>query len=240
MNEAEQNLQALRTNPYPGRGIIIGMDETGKHLVQVYWIMGRSPNSRNRVFAHEAGTLWTEAADPSKVSDPSLIIYNAMREYNRHYVVTNGDQTDTIIEALQQGGDFRQALMTRTYEPDAPNFTPRISAICTLSPGGPTAELALLKKSLFGDGCDRHFFCLEQFGKGLGYFISTYIGDGSPLPAFRGEPILIPLTGDAQTVATTFWDALNPDNRVALAVKFIQIPTGLSVIHVVNRYQRIA
>jgi len=237
-HETRRNLEALKNNPYRGRGIVVGLDETGRFLVQIYWIMGRSANSRNRVFASDAGRLWTEAADPAKVADPSLIIYNAMRETKDLYVVTNGDQTDTIIEAALAGEDFRQALNTRVYEPDAPNFTPRISAVCSLSHGAPVAELAVLKKSPFGNGCDRHFFRYEQFSPGIGYCITTYLGDGNPLPSFRGEPLALPLEGDAQAIARTMWDALNAENRVSFAVKFIEIATGRSAIIVLNQYRK--
>ena len=237
--QANENLEALRKNPYPGRGLIIGLDETGRSLVQVYWIMGRSANSRNRVFESDGGRLWTTAADPSKVKDPSLIIYNAMRELAGLYIVTNGDQTDTIAQACLAGGDFRQALNTRVYEPDAPNFTPRISAICSLREGGPFAELSVLKKSAFGDGCDRHLFRIEAFGAGLGHCVTTYMGDGDPLPAFAGEPYLLPLRGDIESVARTIWEALNEENRVSLAVKFIDAGDGRSSIHVVNKYEKV-
>lgn len=239
MQEATQNLETLRANPYPGRGIVIGMDETGGYLVQVYWIMGRSENSRNRVFGAEAGHVWTEAADPSKVGDPSLIIYNAMRDLAGRYIVSNGDQTDTICEGFMTGMSIEQSLNVRAYEPDAPNYTPRISGVCTLRQGPPVAKLSVLKRSAFGDGCDRHFFRIETFGPGFGHCVTTYEGDGSPLPAFRGEPRVLPLPGDAESVATTIWDALNEDNRVSLAVKFIDIAGGLTQVHIVNKYGKV-
>jgi len=236
--EAEGNLRALRDNPYPGRGIIVGMDESGGALVQVYWIMGRSANSRNRVFESEGGHVWTAAADASKVKDPSLIIYNAMRELKGLYVVTNGDQTDTIVQAALAGASMSQALNTRRYEPDAPNFTPRISAVCSLRDGVPVSELSILKKSALGAGCDRQTFRIEQFAKGYGHCITTYAGDGDPLPSFRGEPYILPLTGDIGGVARSIWAVLNPANRVSLAVKFIDLGNGASRLHIVNQYAK--
>lgn len=236
--EARENMERLAANPYPGRGIVIGMEAQGRRLAQVYWIMGRSENSRNRVFERRGGRVWTSAADPSKVADPSLIIYNAMRELKGLYVVTNGDQTDTIVQAALAGADFRQALNTRAYEPDAPNFTPRISGVCSLREGAPLAELSVLKQSLVGPGCDRHFFRYESFAPGFGFCVTTYEGDGSPLPSFRGEPRLMPVEGDLSDVARAYWDSLNAENRVSLAVKFIDLETGVSDVAVINQYEK--
>ena len=234
--EAEANLERLRGNRYPGRGIIIGLDETGRDLVQVYWIMGRSANSRNRVFASRKGRLWTEAADPAAVEDPSLIIYNAMAECEGHFYVTNGDQTDTLVRADRAGISFLQALQTRLYEPDAPNYTPRISGFFSLRKGRPAGALSLLKRSTFGAGCDRHFFLLEELGAGMGRCITTYQGDGDPLPPFRGEPCLLPLEGDIEACAAALWEVLDGENRVSLAVKFIDRDSGRSRLHIVNKY----
>lgn len=237
MEAAAANFEALRQNPYPGRGIIVGLDESGGFLVQVYWIMGRSENSRNRVFEAEGGRLWTAAADPAKLKDPSLIIYNAMRETNGDYVVSNGDQTDTIVQGLLVGSGLRESLNTRCYEPDAPNFTPRISAHCRIS-GQPQAELSILKKSPLGAGCDRFLFRIEQFAPALGHCLCTYDGDGEPLPPFSGEPRILPLEGEIDCVGRQYWNALNQDNRVALAVKFIRISDGHSEILLINRYRK--
>ncbi len=239
MIEARDNFEELKNNPYPGRGIVCGMDPSGKYLVQVYWIMGRSGNSRNRVFEAKGGLLRTAAADPSTLADPSLIIYNAMRELSDLYVVTNGDQTDTIIQGLLAGASFGQALNTRQYEPDKPNYTPRISAICSLRDGMPVAEISILKRSAFGDGCDRQTFRYESFGPGFGHFISTYQGDGNPLPSFKGDPRVMPLEADAAAIADTYWSALNVENRVSLAVKFIEIMSGQSEITIRNQYQKV-
>jgi hypothetical protein len=237
--DAKRNFEALAANPYPGRGIVIGLDAAGKALLQIYWIMGRSENSRNRVFVADGAGLRTAPANPSKVKDPSLIIYNAMLEEGGHHVVTNGDQTDTIAGALRYGATFAGALRTREYEPDKPNFTPRISGIC--SPEGEGAwsiALALLKRSPFGEGCDRQFFEIGQLKAGFGYGVTTYSGDGDPLPAFAGEPILLPLAGDADEVADAYWAALNAANRVSLAVKSIDVETGEASIVVRNQYKQ--
>ena len=189
-------LELLKTNPYPGRGIAVGKDRV------YYFIMGRSVNSRNRIFVPTEDGIRTEAHDPAKLADPSLIIYHPVRRTEGALIVINGDQTDTIRDM----GDFRKALMTREYEPDEPNFTPRISAI--LYDGG-AFELSILKRR---DGrCLREFFCFEGCSEGKGWFISTYEGDGSPLPSFAGEPIEVAMPEPEEV-----WQALNPDNKVSL------------------------
>ena len=189
-------LELLKANPYPGRGIVVGKD------CVYYWIMGRSANSRNRVFVECEDGIRTEAHDPSKLEDPSLIIYHPVRTMGDKLVVTNGDQTDTIVEK----GDFFAGCMAREYEPDAPNFTPRISAY--IRQDG-TFELSILKHN---DGtCQRNFFCFEGIDEGCGYFISTYQGDGNPLPTFAGEPVLVSMPSPEEV-----WAALNPDNKVSL------------------------
>ncbi len=196
-------LELLKSNPYPGRGIVVGKD------CVYYWIMGRSANSRNRVFVTCDDGIRTEAHDPSKLEDPSLIIYHPVRTMGDKLVVTNGDQTDTIVEK----GDFRLGCMAREYEPDAPNFTPRISAC--INPDG-SFEMSILKHQ-FEQGCDRcqrNFFCFEGVDEGCGYFISTYQGDGNPLPTFAGEPILVTMPSPEQV-----WAALNADNKVSLYAK---------------------
>ena len=191
-------LELLRNNPYPGRGIAVGKDRV------YYFIMGRSENSRNRVFVETADGIRTEAHDPAKMKDPSLIIYHPVRTMGDALVVTNGNQTDTVCEF----GDFRKALMTREYEPDGPNWTPRISAIIYADG---SFELSILKEK---DGrCLREFFCYEGCEEGKGYFISTYQGDGSPLPSFAGEPIEVSMPEPAEV-----WKALNSDNKVSLYV----------------------
>jgi IMP cyclohydrolase len=219
--KAKNNLLALKQNLYPGRGIIIGMDETGLYLVQVYWIMGRSENSRNRVFViEENGVLKTAPFDPAKVKDPSLIIYTAMVETFTHYAVSNGHQT---LDALSAKG-LGFSLEEWEYEPDKPNYTPRISALLEPKIFAPQiAELSILKKSPFSKACDRYLYKLDISKPGLGYCITTYNGDGDPLPSFTGDPYLLPLAGGIEDIAQTLWDSLNKDNKVSLAVKFIKI-----------------
>lgn len=190
-------LELLRNNPYPGRGIVVGKD------CVYYWIMGRSTNSRNRIFVATEDGIRTEAHDPALLADPSLIIYHPVRTMGDALVVTNGDQTDTIVEK----GSFRDGCMAREYEPDAPNFTPRISAILN---GDGTFELSILKHA-DGDRCCREFFSYEGVDEGQGYFISTYQGDGNPLPTFAGEPVLVTMPP-----ADEVWAALNEDNKVSL------------------------
>jgi len=218
---AGRNLEALKRNSYPGRGIIVGMDETGKHLVQVYWIMGRSENSRNRIFVVEDdGVLKTAPFDPEKVKDPSLIIYTAMAESSKGYAVSNGHQT---LDCLS-GRGLNYSLDKWQYEPDSPNFTPRISALIVPRIFPPQiAEMSILEKSPFGDQCDRYLYKLDISSPGLGYCITTYNGDGDPLPPFTGDPYLLPLVGSMEEIAQTFWDSLNPGNKVSLAVKFVNI-----------------
>jgi hypothetical protein len=246
MLQAKINLHNLGMNPYPGRGIVCGLDETGEFLVQVYWIMGRSENSRNRVFVlGEDGLLSTAAADPSKVKDPSLIIYNAMRE-NPGCVVSNGNQTDSIGGRLSYGYvGLYDAVRSFDYEPDAPNFTPRITAISEWWSRSedehlffPKIEMSILRKSLWSDACDRNLYEFNDIGKGYGYCFHTYSGDGDPLPAFQGEPYLVPLKGHAGQITDKFWQTLDADNRVALAVKFIA-KDGQSHTVIRNKYSKV-
>lgn len=222
---ARDNLAArIQSNPYPGRGILIGLSEDGTRLVQAYWIMGRSPNSRNRVFRSEGGDVWTEPADPAKVEDPSLIIYNAMRELDGVYIVSNGDQTDTIHDSLRHAATFEQALATRSHEPDAPNYTPRISGIIDARSGVALAKLSVVKASPFGpEHSARSYFEIDDFSPGLGYCVTTYTGDGDPLPPFEGEPFLLPVPAGDDAIADSLWDALDSDNKVSLAVKSLDL-----------------
>jgi len=239
---ARNNWVKLSYNQYPGRGIVIGTSEDGRYAVQVYWIMGRSENSQNRVFKCEGGRLFTEAKDPSKMKDPRLIIYNAMAEYADSFVVSNGDQTDTVIEALQQNEyvDLSNALCQRQYEPDSPNFTPRITGMCMLIGGGEySAELSLIRKSEFiteKDGsCERFYYEYGQIVPGFGFCVTTYNGDGNPLPAFTGELYPLSIEGNIDDVVKAYWKVLNEANRVSLAVKFIDLATRKSEIKVINR-----
>lgn len=235
---AERNMLALGENPYPGRGIVIGTDKTGKYMVQVYWIEGRSPNSRNRVLTEKDGAVFTEAADPAKMKDPKLIIYNAMRERGPRYVVSNGDQTDTVIQGIRSRYNLMDTMMEREYEPDEPNFTPRITGLCSLDSLDPRFQLAILRRSPWGT-CERHFFTYEQVAAGFGYCIHTYMGDSDPLLSWHGEPLLMPLKGGIEEIAASYWDKLDEANRVSLAVKFIHMELGVSDTNIVNKYTKV-
>ena len=218
-------MNLLSANPYPGRGIVLGRSADGKSAVAAYFIMGRSENSRNRVFTETEDGIRTEAYDPSKMVDPSLIIYHPVRKVGRGLVVTNGDQTDTIRDFLVEGRPFDQALQTREFEPDGPNYTPRISGL--LSPDG-SFKLSILK-SADGDPscCHRFFYTYDHPLTGEGRFIHTYMGDGNPLPSFEGEPERVVLdAASAEELAEQMWAALNPDNKVSLFVRYIDIASG--------------
>lgn len=227
MNVYETGLLAekLAANPYPGRGIVLGQTPDGKCSVAAYFIMGRSSNSRNRIFVEEPDGIRTEAYDPSKLEDPSLIIYHPVREMGRGLIVTNGDQTDTIREGLAAGKTFAQALHTRTFEPDAPNYTPRISGLVKKN-GDYTLSIL---KSADGDpaSCRRYFFAYEAPRAGQGHFIHTYMGDGTPLPSFVGEPEQVEIPcGTPAELADLLWDSLNAENKVSLFVRYIDRKTG--------------
>ena len=234
--QAKANFQArIASNLYPGRGLVIGRGLAGEWL-QIYWIMGRSEQSRNRRFVSEGATLRTEAVDAAKLENPSLIIYRAMAEIDGLYVVSNGDQTDTIVDALASGGDFAAALATREREPDAPNYTPRISGLLDCRTGQPAIALSVLRANdADPQVTDRVMVAPALPPAGLGYGLTTYEGDGAPLPPFRGDPLWLPCAGDSQSVLSTYWDALDRDNRVALAVKRIE-PGRPGVIAIVNRF----
>ncbi|WP_127588444.1 IMP cyclohydrolase [Paenibacillus koleovorans] len=235
---AQPNIERLEGNRYPGRGIIIGLTPDATRLVQVYWIMGRSENSRNRVFiAEENGFLRTEAKDPAKLSDPSLIIYYPLRHTaTGAHIVTNGDQTDTIYEALNGGGTFEQALATRTYEPDAPNYTPRISGIVDLKDPQFAYKLSILKTNQ-GDPAQtvRNFYTYEKAIAGYGHLIHTYSADGDPLPSFTGEPTLVTLQDDIGATAKFYWEKLDEANRISLLVKSIRLSDGHTELTVINK-----
>lgn len=239
--QAQKNLKALSENPYPGRGIVLGLHENGKSAVQVYWIMGRSENSRNRVFESEDGRLFTVAADPSKVKDPSLIIYNAMRSIHKTHIVSNGHQTDDVCKGVTCGDNMQARLQSWTYEPDAPNFTPRITGECVLWDGAVSAEFSILRRSPWDDSCERHFHYYPALVEGFGYCVTTYQGDGNPLPPFQGEPILVNVWGATiEEIAYAYWDMLGSENRVSLAVKMIDIASGESRIHIINRFTKVS
>ena len=215
----------LRGNPYPGRGILLGSSPEGEKSVIAYFIMGRSENSRNRVFVETPDGIRTQAFDPSKMTDPSLIIYAPVRVFGTFTIVTNGDQTDTIREGLAAGKTFAQALHTRTFEPDAPNYTPRISGLVKKN-GDYTLSIL---KSADGDpaSCRRYFFAYEAPRAGQGHFIHTYMGDGTPLPSFEGEPEQVEIPcGTPAELADLLWDSLNAENKVSLFVRYIDRKTG--------------
>lgn len=229
----------LSSNPYPGRGIIIGKSEDGKNAVTAYFIMGRSVNSRNRVFTETADGIKTEAADPTKLSDPHLIIYSPVRVLGNKTIVTNGDQTDTIYELMDKQQTFEQSLRGREYEDDAPNYTPRISGIMHIENGTYNYAMSILK-SADGDPdcCERFTFSYTNPINGTGHFIHTYIGDGSPLPSFEGEPKKIAIPDDIDEFTNGLWNALNEDNKVSLFVRYIDIESGKYVSKIVNKYSK--
>lgn len=215
--------ELIKGNPYVGRGIIIGKTEDGKHAAVAYFIMGRSANSRNRVFVKRDGALFTEPYDATRVEDPLLIIYAALREYKNKLVVTNGDQTDSIVDALGWGGTFEQALETRAFEPDKPNFTPRISGILDFSDGDFTYKMSILK-SVDEDGTDCARFTFSYPSKaGLGHFIHTYVTDGTPIPTFQGEPERIVIPDDIDEFTYGLWDALDENNKISLYTRFVDL-----------------
>ncbi len=227
--------ERIEQNPYPGRGLIVGRDPSGDWL-QVYWIMGRSENSRNRRFVAEGGALRTEAVDPGRLADPSLVIYEAMLELPGLYLASNGDQTRTVRDALAAGGSFEAALATREREPDAPHYTPRISALLDLRGPAPALALSILRANDADPAqTDRACFRPAPPPPGLGLGLTTYRGDGDPLPAFRGEPLWLPLGGTPERVLERTWQALDGANRVALAVKHIPAAGGPSRILLRNR-----
>ena len=229
--------QDLAGNSYPGRGIVIGQSADGKQAVVAYFIMGRSVNSRNRVFAEEPDGIRTEAADPAKMEDPSLIIYHPVRQMGRGLIITNGDQTDTIYDFLKEGKTFEEALRTRTFEPDGPNYTPRISGIVERGEGSFTYKLSILK-SCGGDPDFAQRFFFEYAPKaGLGHFIHTYKQDGDPIPSYEGEPTPVFIEGDIDAFTASLWENLNEDNKVSLFTRFIDLETGKAETRIVNKNQ---
>lgn len=227
----------LSSNAYPGRGIILGRTPDGKKAVTAYFIMGRSENSRNRVFVEDGEGIRTQAFDPAKLSDPSLIIYAPVRVLGNKTIVTNGDQTDTIYEGMDKQLTFEQSLRGREFEPDAPNFTPRISGIMHIENGKYNYAFSILKSDN-GDpaGCDRYMFAYENPKAGDGRFIHTYMKDGNPLPSFEGEPEFIGIdTDDIDAFTKLLWDALNEDNKVSLFVRMIDIESGKYESRIVNK-----
>ena len=229
--------QDLAGNSYPGRGIVIGQSADGKNAVIAYFIMGRSVNSRNRVFVEEGAGIRTQAHDPAKLSDPSLVIYAPVRVLGEDTIVTNGDQTDTIYDFQKEGKTFEEALRTRTFEPDGPNYTPRISGIVERGEGSFTYKLSILK-SCGGDPDFAQRFFFEYAPKaGLGHFIHTYKQDGDPIPSYEGEPTPVSIEGDIDTFTASLWENLNQDNKVSLFTRFIDLETGKAETRIVNKNQ---
>ena len=229
--------ELIEGNSYVGRGIVIGTTPDGKKAVSAYFIMGRSQNSRNRVFTERDGALYTEPFDASKVEDPSLIIYAALREYENNLIVTNGDQTDTIYEGLQNGKSFSEALESREFEPDAPNLTPRISGMLTFKDGGFSYQMSILK-SIEEDGtdCARYTFSYPSKA-GLGHFIHTYVCDGSPIPTFQGEPERVMIDNDIDAFTEKLWSALDEDNKISLYVRYTDLESGEDESLLINKNQ---
>lgn len=226
----------LKSNVYPGRGIIIGKSADGKHAAAAYFIMGRSVNSRNRVFVEDGDGIRTQAFDPSKLEDPHLIIYAPVRVLGNKTIITNGDQTDTIYELMNQQMTFEQALRTREFEDDAPNFTPRISGIIKTDNDNFNYAMSILKSD-DGDSssCIRHTFTYHNPRNGEGRFIHTYMGDGNPLPSFEGEPVKVEIPDDIDEFTNGLWDSLNEDNKVSLFVRYINLETGKTETRIVNK-----
>lgn len=229
----------LKNNAYPGRGIVIGKSEDGTKAVTAYFIMGRSVNSRNRVFTETSDGIKTEAADPSKLTDPHLIIYSPVRVLGNKTIVTNGDQTDTIYELMDKQQTFEQSLRTREYEDDAPNYTPRISGIMHIDDGQYNYAMSILKSADGNpDSTQRFTYSYTNPLNGVGHFIHTYMGDGNPLPSFEGEPKKVAIPNDIEEFTSKLWENLNEDNKVSLFVRFIDIATGKTETKIVNKYTK--
>ncbi|MDU1203828.1 MAG: IMP cyclohydrolase [Clostridiales bacterium] len=226
----------LNSNTYPGRGIVIGKTKDGKKAVTAYFIMGRSNNSRNRVFVEDGEGIRTQAFDPSKLEDPSLIIYAPVRVLGNKTIVTNGDQTDTIYEGMDKQLTFEQSLRSRKFEPDAPNYTPRISGIMHIENNKYNYAMSILKSNNGNpDSCNRYTFAYENPIEGQGHFIHTYMHDGEVLPSFEGEPKLVEIDGDIDEFTNMIWSNLNEDNKVSLFVRFIDIKSGEYETRIINK-----
>ena len=226
----------LKENAYPGRGIVIGISPDGKKAVTAYFIMGRSSNSRNRIFVEYEDGIRTEAFDPSKLEDPSLIIYAPVRVLGDYTIVTNGDQTDTIYDGMRNGLNFEQALRSREFEPDAPNYTPRISGSMKIKDGKYRYAMSILKSDNGNpEACNRFTFYYNNPLAGEGRFIHTYMHDGDPLPSFEGEPKLVSVCDDMDAFTDLLWNNLNEDNKVSLFVRYINLENGTYKTKIVNK-----
>ena len=227
--------QLIRDNTYVGRGIVIGKTQDGTRALVAYFIMGRSANSRNRVFTLEDGSLYTRPFDESKIQDPSLIIYAALRTRGNHLIVTNGNQTDTVYEGLRKGLSFAESLASREFEPDAPNFTPRISGMLTFGEGDFTYQMNILKSAdAEGSACSRFTFDYPAL-PGVGHFLHTYVCDGNPIPTFQGEPERVEIGNDIDEFTASLWDALNADNKISLYVRTVDLSTGKTEEKLINK-----
>ncbi len=227
--------ELLSGNRYPGRGIVIGKTPDGRKAAAAYFIMGRSVNSRNRIFTEKGGEVFTEPYDESLVQDPSLIIYAAIRQFGNHLIVTNGNQTDTIYEGLEQGKSFSEALESRCFEPDGPNFTPRISGMLNLGEGDFTYQMSILKSvDAAGTACARYTFDYPAQA-GLGHFLHTYVCDGNPIPTFQGEPERVAMQDDIDAFTKQLWNALDTENRISLYVRYVDLQTGEAENRLVNK-----
>ena len=227
--------ELIRDNEYVGRGIVIGKTANGKKAAAAYFIMGRSANSRNRIFTEKNGEIFTEPFDASKVEDPSLIIYAAVRQQANNLIVTNGDQTDTIYDGLENGLFFGKALESRCFEPDAPNFTPRISGMLTFENGDFSYRMSILKSiDAVGTDCARYGFAYPSKA-GLGHFIHTYVCNGNPIPTFQGEPERVMIPDDIDGFTSTLWNALNEDNKISLWVRYVDLATGEKEERIINK-----
>ncbi|MGN0248434.1 MAG: IMP cyclohydrolase [Lachnospiraceae bacterium] len=226
----------LTENAYPGRGIVIGKSADGTKAVTAYFIMGRSSNSRNRIFVEDGEGIRTQAFDPSKLEDPSLIIYAPVRVLGNKTIVTNGDQTDTIYDGMDSQLTFEQSLRSREFEPDGPNFTPRISGIMHIENDHFNYAMSILKSNNGNpDACNRYTFAYENPVAGEGHFIHTYMHDGNPLPSFEGEPKLVSIPDDINAFTELLWNSLNEDNKVSLFVRYIDIASGTYETKIVNK-----
>ena len=227
----------LTSNVYPGRGIIVGKTPDGKNAAVAYFIMGRSENSRNRIFEKQPGGIIIYPFDESKVADPSLIIYSPVRTIGNNLIVTNGDQTDTVYDFVADGKTFEEALRTRCFEPDAPNFTPRISAMLTFADGDFTYKMSILKKNVGNDACDRFTFDFAA-AEGRARFIHTYMGDGNPIPSFYGEPEQVETADDIDEFTKTIWESLNEQNKISLYVRYVSLSDGSVQERMINKNQK--
>ena len=228
--------QLLEHNAYPGRGLVLGQTPDGKKAVAAYFIMGRSENSRNRIFTEREGEVFTEPFDPSKVQDPSLIIYAAVRSFENHLIVTNGNQTDTVWDGLKAGKTFAESLESRAFEPDGPNWTPRISGLLSFGRGDFTYQMSILKSAdAEGSACNRFTYAYVP-RPGLGHFLHTYVCDGNPIPTFQGEPERMALCDDIDEMTRRLWSSLNEQNKISLYVRYTDLATGAAETRLVNKH----